>query len=86
MNFFKLKAKPKEPIPAAGIDPVAESIKITEQTLRNERAFWDEIIRCSINSDNPPSEVIRHTMNIADTLLEERRKRFPVREKPDGYF
>lgn len=82
MNLFKPKAKDSEPV----VDPVAVSVKQTERTLRNDRQFWDDVVRFSLNSDNPPAEAIRHVIQIADSLLEERRKRFPIQERADDRY
>lgn len=54
-----------------------------ERTMRNERSFWDDIAcRTVSNSESINSEtVIVRAIRVADSLLEERRQRFPVKEK-----
>jgi hypothetical protein len=68
--------------PIVDQDAVLEMSKETENTLRNERYFWDDIVlRISVNSDDPAEKLVERAIKIADTLLEARRQRFPVKEK-----
>ena len=61
----------------AKADSVKESLAEVEAKLKDERDFWDEVVRFQISEESRPEQAGR-MVELADALLEKRRERFPL--------